>query len=125
MAESGAPRIEVADERQTVLRATWHGDEEVYVLSLWRDGLCIGTFHADSAGAATVSEFLRRSHPAAGPGVDGRAANGSSPDPPAPGPMPDGPRHDATAPTQPVVDPTRLLPRVPPDPNRRGLADTA
>ena len=49
-------RVEFDDERGTVLRATWHDD--LVVVSLWRDGLCIGTFRANAEDAAAISRFL-------------------------------------------------------------------
>jgi len=51
-------RTEVVDGRHTVLRATWHRTEGTVVLSLWRHGACIGTFHADRDAAAALADVL-------------------------------------------------------------------
>ncbi|HWB71276.1 MAG TPA: hypothetical protein VG452_03595 [Egibacteraceae bacterium] len=46
------------DERGTGLRATWHEDRDILVLSLWRDDSCVGTFRLSAAEAARMALFL-------------------------------------------------------------------
>jgi hypothetical protein len=47
-----------ADEQDTFLRATWHGDRGFVNLSLWRDAVCVGTFHLPIADSARLAAFL-------------------------------------------------------------------
>lgn len=46
------------DERGAALRATWHPEAGVVVLSLWREGQCLGTFRLGTADAARLSTLL-------------------------------------------------------------------
>jgi hypothetical protein len=48
------------DER--TLRVSWHhevGDEGVVVLSLWRDGVCVGSFRMESHQVRDLVDVLR------------------------------------------------------------------
>lgn len=54
----GAPRATLLDARGTGLRMTWHPDEGVAVLSLWREDRCIGTFRAGPTDMAGVISYL-------------------------------------------------------------------
>jgi hypothetical protein len=62
-----------ADERGRSLRATWHPEAGVVVLSLWQADRCIGTFRVSGADAAELGELLAGVS-AAGASVDGIAA---------------------------------------------------
>jgi hypothetical protein len=46
------------DDRGAGLRLTWHADQMTTVVSLWREDVCIGTFHLEPLEAARVIEFL-------------------------------------------------------------------
>ena len=46
------------DERGAGLRATWHPEDGVVVMSMWRDGTCIGSFQLSSADTARLSSLL-------------------------------------------------------------------
>jgi hypothetical protein len=55
----GGPRRALfSDERGTGLRATWHPERDLAVLSLWRDDVCVGTFRLTRADAARLVAFL-------------------------------------------------------------------
>jgi hypothetical protein len=48
------------DER--TLRVSWHrevGEEGVVVLSLWRDGVCVGSFRMDADQVRDLVDVLR------------------------------------------------------------------
>jgi hypothetical protein len=48
------------DERN--LRVSWHreaGEEGVVVLSLWRDGVCVGSFRMEAGQVRDLVEVLR------------------------------------------------------------------
>ena len=47
-----------ADERGRSLRATWHPEAGLVVLSLWHADRCIGTFRVSGQDAATLSGLL-------------------------------------------------------------------
>jgi hypothetical protein len=47
-----------ADERGRSLRATWHPEAGVVVLSLWQGDRCIGTFRVSGADAAELGALL-------------------------------------------------------------------
>ena len=51
-----------ADERGAGLRASWHPERELVVLSIWKGDVCVGTFHLPIADAgrlsATLSSYL-------------------------------------------------------------------
>lgn len=59
------------DER--ALKVTWHHDEGIVVLSLWRGASCVGTLQlaADEvpAAIAALSEGLAEGYAVKGPGV--------------------------------------------------------
>ena len=91
MGEAMPGRVEVEDGRGTVLRASWHADEQTVVISLWRAGLCIGTYRATAQQAKTVGSFLARL--TAGEGSDPPVTvQGET----SPGLAPDRDRIDAT-----------------------------
>jgi hypothetical protein len=46
------------DGRGTALRATWHEDAGVVVLSLWRGDACIGTVRLSAQEADRLGAFL-------------------------------------------------------------------
>jgi hypothetical protein len=46
------------DERGVLLRATWRLDHGFINLSLWREDLCVETFHLTPAAAAELVSFL-------------------------------------------------------------------
>jgi len=46
------------DERGVLLRATWRLDHGFINLSLWRDDVCVETFHLTPAAAAELISFL-------------------------------------------------------------------
>ena len=46
------------DERGTALRLTWHPQEGIAVLSLWRDDRCVGTFRAKPGDIARLISYL-------------------------------------------------------------------
>ncbi len=48
------------DERGIGLRATWRLDHGFLNLSLWRDDVCVETFHLTPAAAASLIGFLAR-----------------------------------------------------------------
>ncbi len=48
----------IVDARGDALRATWHAEERVVQLSMWRDGLCRATFPLSTDDAARLSMFL-------------------------------------------------------------------
>jgi hypothetical protein len=47
-----------ADERGRSLRATWHAEAGLVVLSLWQVDRCIGTFRVSRQDAAALSGLL-------------------------------------------------------------------
>jgi hypothetical protein len=49
------------DERGTLLRATWRPEHGFVNLSLWRDDVCVETFHLSPTEAASLMSFLARS----------------------------------------------------------------
>ncbi|MBA2530086.1 MAG: hypothetical protein H0V19_09055 [Euzebyales bacterium] len=53
------PRRELfPDPRGVGLRATWHGERELVVLSLWREDSCIGTVRLGPDEATRLATFL-------------------------------------------------------------------
>jgi hypothetical protein len=46
------------DDRGSALRATWHADAGVVVVSLWRDATCVGTIRLDTADTARLAALL-------------------------------------------------------------------
>ncbi len=42
------------------LRATWHQESQLVVLSLWRDNVCAGTFRLAADEVPDLIAFLRR-----------------------------------------------------------------
>lgn len=56
---SQARTIALPDVRGTRgLQATWHDDAGLVVLSLWREGSCVGTVRLDPADAAALAATL-------------------------------------------------------------------
>lgn len=53
-----ARRALFADARGAGLRATWHAEHDVVVLSLWRDERCTGTIRLTPAQSADLAGFL-------------------------------------------------------------------
>lgn len=98
-------RVEVEDGRGTFLRASFHAEDDLVVVSLWRDGLCIGTFRAGPDARRELTAFLTGIGATAGRPDDVTAAV---------------PAVDATR-AVPAVDVTRAVPAV----RRPGLADSA
>ena len=48
----------LVDERGSAMRATWHDDDEVLVLSLWHDGECTGSVHLPPDEIARLGRYL-------------------------------------------------------------------
>lgn len=46
------------DERGIGLRATWHFEQGIVNLSLWRDDRCVETFHLSPSETAGLVSFL-------------------------------------------------------------------
>ena len=46
------------DTRGSALRASWHQEEGLAVISLWHDDLCVGSVRLDSRDAARLAQFL-------------------------------------------------------------------
>jgi hypothetical protein len=63
MAQSRAPRTRAVflDPRgeDRSLRVTWHHDQDVVVLSLWRDNVCAGTFRLGADEVPDLISMLR------------------------------------------------------------------
>ena len=51
-------RLLSVDERGIGLRATWHLDHGFLNLSLWRDDVCVETFHLTPNEAARLASFI-------------------------------------------------------------------
>ena len=51
-------RLLAIDERGVGLRATWHLDRGFLNVSLWRDDVCVETFHLAPNEAARLATFL-------------------------------------------------------------------
>lgn len=51
-------RLLAVDERGVGLRATWHLDRGFLNLSLWRDDVCVETFHLDPRDATRLAAFI-------------------------------------------------------------------
>jgi hypothetical protein len=49
-----------ADARGRSLKATWHAEAELVVLSLWEGDRCIGTFQLQAADAPQLMVVLAR-----------------------------------------------------------------
>lgn len=62
-----AGRYHASDERDIGFRATWRPAYGFINLSLWRDGLCVETFHLTPAQASTLIGFIASSLAAAVP----------------------------------------------------------
>ncbi len=54
-----------ADGRGGALRATWHDDAGLVVLSVWRGAACVGTVRLTPDEAERLSVFLQASAPRA------------------------------------------------------------
>ena len=48
----------MVDERGSALRATWHGDEGVLVLSVWHDGECAGSVRLPPDEVAHLGRYV-------------------------------------------------------------------
>lgn len=46
------------DPRGSGLRASWHDDHGVAVLSVWHGAACVGTVRLDAADATRLAQFL-------------------------------------------------------------------
>jgi hypothetical protein len=51
-------RLLAVDERGVGLRATWHLDRGFLNVSLWRDDVCVETFHLTPNEAARLAAFI-------------------------------------------------------------------
>jgi hypothetical protein len=51
--QQGAVFFDPRDE-QRFLRVSYHHEQGLFVLSWWRDGMCLGTFHLDPSEAPRV-----------------------------------------------------------------------
>lgn len=63
------------DERGTALRLSWHPDETIAVLSLWREDRCIGTFRATPADLAQIVSYLAEALAGQASGADRRLSD--------------------------------------------------
>lgn len=53
------PRRELfVDARGSGLRASWHREEGLAVISLWHGDLCVGTVQLDPQDSARLAQFL-------------------------------------------------------------------
>ena len=52
------PRRALFSDGRRGLRASWHPDRDVAVLSLWQSDLCVGTFRLAPEEALRLAEFL-------------------------------------------------------------------
>jgi hypothetical protein len=50
-------RLHLPTERAD-LRVSWHGDDDVFVLSLWHGDVCVGSAPLPPSDAAAVASFL-------------------------------------------------------------------
>jgi hypothetical protein len=46
------------DGRGSALRASWHQEEGLAVISLWHGDLCVGTVRLDAQDSARLAQFL-------------------------------------------------------------------
>jgi hypothetical protein len=51
-------RTSFVDDRGVGLRATWHAEREVIVLSIWRGEQCTGSFRLPVSDAARLANVL-------------------------------------------------------------------
>jgi hypothetical protein len=51
-------RLLAVDERGIGMRATWHLDKGFLNVSLWRDDVCVETFHLAPGDAARLAAFI-------------------------------------------------------------------
>jgi hypothetical protein len=52
------PQEVVIDDRGHALRATWHRDERMLVLSAWHDGACVSSVRLTPTDAARLSACI-------------------------------------------------------------------
>jgi hypothetical protein len=50
----------MVDDRGSALRATWHDEEQVLVLSVWHNGECAGSVRLPSDEVARLADFVSR-----------------------------------------------------------------
>ena len=48
----------LVDERGSAMRATWHDDDRVLVLSHWHDGECVGSVRLPPEEVARLGRYL-------------------------------------------------------------------
>jgi len=48
----------LVDERGSAMRATWHDDEQVLVLSYWHDGECAGSVRLPPEEVGRLGRYL-------------------------------------------------------------------
>lgn len=46
------------DSRGSALRASWHEEQGMVVVSLWHDDECVGTVRLDAADSTRLAQFL-------------------------------------------------------------------
>ena len=51
-------QLVLVDERGAGLRATWHAEHELVVLSIWRGDACVATFRLPIADVSALAAFL-------------------------------------------------------------------
>jgi hypothetical protein len=51
-------QLVLVDERGAGLRATWHAEHELVVLSIWRGEACVATFRLPIADVSALAAFL-------------------------------------------------------------------
>ncbi|HVM08858.1 MAG TPA: hypothetical protein VM345_10360 [Acidimicrobiales bacterium] len=48
------------DETGAGMRVTWHAEQELFVVSLWRDDVCVGAIRLDAGDTARLVAMLTR-----------------------------------------------------------------
>ena len=56
---AAAHRALFSDRRGSGLRATWHAERDLVVVSLWHGNVCAATVQLDPAEAARLGAFLQ------------------------------------------------------------------
>ena len=54
---TGRPFFDVREGGRS-MRVSWHPDDDLFVLSLWRDGVCTGTFRLDRASTPELIDMM-------------------------------------------------------------------
>ncbi|HZZ97862.1 MAG TPA: hypothetical protein VFE19_12625 [Jatrophihabitantaceae bacterium] len=54
---TGRPYFDVRDGGRS-MRVSWHPDADLFVFSLWRDGVCTGTFRLDRGSTPDLIDTM-------------------------------------------------------------------